>query len=273
MSKRVLTVMEDGKRVESCVRERCGVELNGLDILEIGPGQFLAQMTYLSTRNRVVGIDLDVIVRGFHPLMYARMLRINGARRTAKTVGRKLLGIDRRFARELSRHLKVPRLPPVTVEQMDVCDMKFADESVDMVYSRSVFHHLPNPAAGIEQVARVLRPGGVVYISIHPYTSETGSCDPRIFTERRSEVRWWPHLRPQLQAGIAANAFLNKLRLDQWRDLFQARMPGVEFDLRMRPEPELQSAARALQEKGELAGYSLTELLIGELVAIWKKPS
>jgi SAM-dependent methyltransferase len=272
LPKRVQRAIEDSRRVEDRIRDRLGIELRNLDILEIGPGQFLTQMTYLAAHNRVVGIDLDVIVRGFSPLAYAKMLQVNGPRRTAKTLGRKLLGVDRQFSSELKKQLHLEHFPHLPLYQMDVCNMSFACQSVDFVYSRAVFHHLPNPSLAIDQVVRILRPGGVAYISIHLYTSETGCLDPRIFTRNRDQVRWWPHLRPHLQHTVKANAYLNKLRLEQWRSLFSSKMPGVEVHLTPSTDAGLEAAARALHQQGELLDYSLTELLTGEFVALWKKP-
>ena len=75
--------------IERVVREHTGLELSGLDVLDVGTGQRLIQLAYFSRRNRVTGIDRDVIVQGFEPLGYSRMLRTNGALRVAKTIARK----------------------------------------------------------------------------------------------------------------------------------------------------------------------------------------
>ena len=64
---------------------------------------------------------------------------------------------------------------------MDVSRMTFPDSSFDFVFSYSVFHHLPNPAQAFREVARVLRAGGVAYISFQLFTSATGCLDPRYF--------------------------------------------------------------------------------------------
>jgi len=246
--------------------------LQGLDVLEIGPGQFLAHMKCFAIRNRVVGIDSDVIVQGLNPMGYFRMLRINGTRRTIKTVGRKLMGVDRRYAAELSRQLKSRKEPRLKVYQMDAGNLSFSDQSFDFVYARSVLQHLPSPGDAIDEMVRILKPGGAVYLSLHLYSSPNGCLDPRRFTERRNEIEGWPHLRPHLDHTVRSNAWLNRLRLEEWKTLFSARMPEVEFILNGPNDPSLESQARTLQQQGELSDYTLEELLTSELLALWKKP-
>ena len=229
---------------ESLIWKQYGVSVKGKDVLDIGPGQFLMHMIYFSQNNRVKGIDLDVIPRGVNPAPYMRMLWCNGLRRTVKTVGRKMIGIDRRYANELKLQLGMKAIPGLDVRCMDAMQMTFADNSFDFVHSRSVFHHIPEPAVAMKQVARVLRPGGVALLSFHLYTSETGCLDPRIFTERRAEVGLWPHLRPSMQGTYTPNAFVNKLRIDQWRKLFAREMPGTEYVLNRNQRPGAEADLR-----------------------------
>ena len=270
---RVRSQIEDARQVEVRVREILGLELQDLDVLEIGPGQFLCQMTYFGCHNRTIGIDRDVIARGFRPSAYIKMLRTNGVRRTMKTLGRKLLGVDRQYTSQLLSQLGMKRMPQLTVHQMDVCNISFPSQSFDFVYSRSVLHSLPDPRRAMEEIVRVLRPGGVAYISIHPFTSETGCLDPRIYSDRRSEIPAWAHLRPHLREKLyEPNVYLNKLRLEDWRRLFAAKMPGVEYILATSGKVSFETA-KTLQGQGELLEYSLQELLTGQFVALWRKPS
>jgi SAM-dependent methyltransferase len=271
-SERALASIEDARFAEGVVKDDFGIELVDRDVLDVGPGQFLTHMTYFSTRNRVVGIDLDVIIQGFSPLGYIRMLRTNGLTRAAKTIGRKVLGVDRKVASDLRHLLHIERRPSLTVLQMDACAMSFPLESFDFVYSRAVFHHLPRPDAAIDAVVRILRPGGACFITLHPYTSPTGCLDPRIYTEKRNEVQGWPHLRRSLQGQVdPSNACLNRLRLPEWRALFTAKMPGVRFILTESKDATI-GDAEALHSQGELLNYSLEELCTGQFAAVWKKP-
>jgi ubiquinone/menaquinone biosynthesis C-methylase UbiE len=194
--------------------------------------------------------------------------------RTLKTVTRKALGIDGRFTKELKRQLGITALPKVSYLQMDATRMQFPEASFDFVYSFSVFEHLPDPRAAFDEVARVLRPGGGCYISLHHYTSENGCHDPRIFCGERTEIPYWSHLRPALEDKVSQNAFLNKIRVAEWKELICERMPGVDFVFDSHEnttEETLRHALEEIRKQGELADYSEEELLTVNLVAMWRK--
>jgi len=267
--------VNDFHLIEKRVAERCGIQLHDKDVLEIGPGQNCSHLICWALSNRAVGIDRDILARGWRPGQYLRMLRSNGPLRAGKTMTRKLLGLDRKHTSELKRQLGITRLPKFRILQMDMTRMTFEPSSFDFVYSRSVLHCLPDPGAALEQVARVLRPGGVAYITLHLYSSDTGHLDTRVYTEKRSEIPLWAHLRPHLHGTInPPNLFLSKLRLAEWRELFGNKMPGSEFILTRSLTPGVDEAAVSqLQDAGELREYSPEELLTGQLVAIWRKPA
>jgi ArsR family transcriptional regulator len=52
----------------------------------------------------------------------------------------------------------------VRFQQADVRALPFADRSFDAAYSSMVLHHVPEPAAAVAELARVVRPGGRVVI-------------------------------------------------------------------------------------------------------------
>lgn len=264
--------LSDARAIEALVQEHFGLEIRNLDVLDVGPGQFLGRITYFALQNRVTGIDLDVIAQRFSPSLCVRMLRQNGFRRTTKTILRKALGFDHRFASSMKRELGVTRLPELNILQMDACRLKFPSNSFDFVYSNSVFHHLPEPGAAIASVSRVLKSGGVAYIDFHPYTSDTGCLDPRLFAGLTEELGSWPHLRPSRRHIVKpANTWVNKLRHHEWRALFESEMPGVQFILTPSTTARVERA-RTLQEQGELLEYSLEELCTGRFAALWMKP-
>jgi SAM-dependent methyltransferase len=60
---------------------------------------------------------------------------------------------------ELSRDF-LARHPAVSSRQMAAAELKLPDASTDLVAMIRVMHHLPDPAAVLAEVSRILRPGG-----------------------------------------------------------------------------------------------------------------
>ena len=56
--------------------------------------------------------------------------------------------------------------PRIDKRLMDAAHLDFADESVDLVAMVRVLHHLPDPAAELAEVRRILRPGGKAIIEV-----------------------------------------------------------------------------------------------------------
>jgi SAM-dependent methyltransferase len=254
------------------VRDWGQLDVSGLDVLEIGPGQLLAQMAVLAVDNRVTGIDLDVVPWGWEPRQYIRVWRQNGPKRFAKTIGRKVLGFDRSFRRELARQLGVAELPPVNALHMDATRTAFPDAVFDFIYSFDTFEHLAEPAPVLREAVRVLRPGGACYISLHPATAEDGFHDLRIIAGDRAGIPYWAHLRPPHRQEVQASSYLNELRLSEWSELFGAIMPGVRFHLDKVSNRVHTTELARLREAGELGDYTDDELLVSRFVAFWKKP-
>lgn len=58
-----------------------------------------------------------------------------------------------------------PRLQWV---QGDVLALPIRDASVDLAFCDGVLHHTPDPRRGFEELARVVKPGGAVYVWLYP---------------------------------------------------------------------------------------------------------
>ena len=54
--------------------------------------------------------------------------------------------------------------PPVRFQVADVADLPFPDGSIDLVISSISLHHWADPAAGLKDVLRVLKPGATAWI-------------------------------------------------------------------------------------------------------------
>jgi SAM-dependent methyltransferase len=265
-------MLAEVKSSQSEMERALGGRLQDKDILIIGPGQQLVEMSFFARHNRVMGIDLDVIPQ--HPSVreYLKMFRNNGSIRTLKTMGRKAMGYDRALRREVERQgLTVDDDP--TIVAMDAAAMTFPDGSFDCVFSHSCFEHLSEPGDVIRHAARVLRPGGLAHVDAHLYTSDSGCHDVRIFSGRRESIPAWSHLRPQYRHFVQPNSYLNEIRLSQWRDLFSQHWPGVTFRLHPEHDPAIQRALAPLRSDGELKEYEDEELLSVYLVAEWVKPA
>lgn len=107
----------------------------GLDVLEIGVGLGSDHQRYAEAGARLTGVDLTerAVV---HTQTRLEALRLRSELRTA-----------------------------------DAENLPFGDASFDMVYSWGVLHHSPDTRRAIEEVWRVLRPGGSARIMIyHKYS-------------------------------------------------------------------------------------------------------
>lgn len=262
---------EDLRHLEEVIERETGLRIRDLDVLDVGAGQFLLQMAYFAARNRVVGIDLNVIVQGFDPIGYWRMLCANGPMRVLKTLGRKTLRIDHRYRTRFLRSAALRRFPRLTVLQMDAASLAFPSESFDFAYSLLVFQHVADPLAAALEMARVLRPGGVACVTFTLYTGPTGALDVRALAGS-AQLLPWAHLRRGLQYDLQESGYVNGIRLPEWRRIFEDAMPGAKMLLHQPDAPRYGVEAQRLRESRELVDYSLEELLTTSAMVVWRKP-
>jgi hypothetical protein len=119
---------------------------------------------------------------------------------------------------------------------------------------------------------RVLRPGGIFYADFILYTGRTGAHDLRLMGGGTADLPHWAHLRPDKAHFVQQTAFLNRLRLGEWRGIFGEEIPGFEIVLKKPEQDWLEPEALKLQAQGELTDYSLEELLTAKVMVLWKKP-
>ena len=81
-----------------------------------------------------------------------------------------------------------PGASPISFQIADVAHLPFDDESVDLVVSTISMHHWADPAAGLREIVRVLRPGARAWIyDVRPTTRRAARTSPGLNVEVRLE--------------------------------------------------------------------------------------
>lgn len=255
----------------AALEELRGAPLVDCDLLEIGPGQTRMFLMITGLTNRAIGVDMEPRPDRLGVADIWRIWRENGTLRAIKTLGREILGIERKTRAELARQLGVrTALLRTHIVPGDAQHLPFKDASFDAVVSTSVFEHLPDPAQAAAEVARVLRPGGVAHMITHLYTSHTGAHDTRLFVDPHA-LPPWSHLRAKTRDLVQANSYLNEWRLADYRRVFEDHWPDHSDWLGIEDYPA-QSDLDRLRAAGELQGYSDEELRASVLITRWRKP-
>jgi SAM-dependent methyltransferase len=111
--------------------------------------------------------------------------------------------------------------------------LPFPAAGFDLVYSVAALEHVPDPKGTVEEIARVLAPGGLAVHEID--LKHHGSDDPLRFLEledeewRRRATRYGDvSLRAILDGRFSGEIFCNRLRRGDWRRLFERAGLAVE---------------------------------------------
>jgi SAM-dependent methyltransferase len=197
---------------------RWGGSLENASVLEVGAGAGIdCLLLGLHGVERVVGIDLDF------PL-HEQSDRGERTRRLTRAVLEKVgmtEGIDRTLRRL-----------PVRLVPMDATRMEFPDASFDLAVSRAALEHVVPIERALSELARVVRPGGLIRHGIDQFFWLKG-CHKGGLVDIP-----WAHARlnaEEYRRFVAENegeararrrsrhlAGLNQLGLRQWRALFEA---------------------------------------------------
>jgi len=81
----------------------------------------------------------------------------------------------------------------------DVTTLPFPDHSFDLIVSSLSLHHWDNPEAAVPELARVLRPGGKVYIYDFPFAPFDRLADA---ARTRSVLNGGEPLRSPIRTGV-----------------------------------------------------------------------
>jgi len=221
------------RRLCAIIREHLASSPSGLSMLEIGCGQLAKQVALFQAEGaRITGIDMEEPTYHLSPRKFLRVGRTNGWERASKSLARHLL-FDRQGMRGLDAAMPVPvSWKSLDVRVMDAATLDFPDASFDFIFSKAVFEHIADVEAATRELARVLRPDGVVYISTHLYPSLSGGHQLawlRPDSQPSDRVPPWDHLRKN---QFPVNTFLNKLRINDYRRIFGSTLEILEESVR-----------------------------------------
>src|SRR6185295_10880538 len=170
------------------------------------------------------------------------------------------------------RFIRAKGVTNVSFREADACDLPFKEREFDLVTCRVAPHHFPDCAQFVREMARVLRPGGVVALVDNVVPEDIAAARHiNAFEKYRdpSHVRaltateW---IRDFTDAGLTvqtAEIFRKARDFDAWAGL-QTVSDEVRAELRRRLEHAPPGAAEALGpeiREGKLFFY-LTEILI-----------
>jgi len=240
---------------------------NGVRVLEIGSGQrFPVTLLFHSFGAQAVGIDMDCVAPRPSWRSFRDTRRRNGLERALKTLARQAL-FDRAYYEALERLADRPlRRGSVDLRAMDACALEFSPNAFDFVVSSSVFEHINDVGRATQEMARVLRPGGVAYVAVCPFAGLSGGhhyewAQPD--DDRRRSVPPWDHLR---QNRFPTQVYLNRLREQDYLATFGGSLQIVDVTT-------FAQGGRHLTEEiaRELSAFSREELLQGSLKVVMRK--
>ncbi|HEY7441622.1 MAG TPA: class I SAM-dependent methyltransferase [Vicinamibacterales bacterium] len=134
---------------------RWGGRIEGARVLDMGCGDGInCLLIALWPVRSVVGIDMEL------PLLEAVERRHRVRRLTSEVCVASRLGGNLEAVLE--------RLP-LRFFKMDASAMAFQDGSYDLLVSRSAIEHIGAVEKAFDEMARVVRPGGLIYLSTDPY--------------------------------------------------------------------------------------------------------
>jgi len=231
-----------------------------LRVLDFGCGQIASQTAlFHADGHDVVGVDMEVPTFRMNPIRLIKVLRINGLERAIKSFVRHIL-FDARYFSKLQQLYCCPiLLDDLDVQVIDGKTLPFDDRSFDFVVSSCVFEHVADVPSVVRELARVIKPSGVIYLAFHLFPSLSGGHNIEWHIaddeQRTRQVPPWDHLR---QGLFPPNTFLNRLKLKDYRRIFASTFTIVKEEVTTAGAWALTDA---LEQQLLLAGYTREDLL------------
>jgi SAM-dependent methyltransferase len=233
--------------------------LAGKRVLDIGCGKsYWLSLLLAANGAQAIGVDTELVETRRGLAKYKHILRANGAERALRTAAWDIL-FARGYYRELASSVGCS-LPheKVALHVYDGSHLPLSDTSIDLVVSHEVFEHISDVPAVLAEMARVLRPGGRIYIYIHNFASLSGGHHiawKHPDTHPSRVVAPWDHLRARRHADIPS--WLNGLREHDYQAMFARWFEIDEWRATAEEGRSLLTAGI----RGELAQFSERELL------------
>ena len=219
-----------------------------LRVLDLANGRLRPQYTLLKAGgHQVCGIDL---------VNRPRLSWVDVSYRIARRLFRKRLG------------LQVETTAGQTLVCGDVGALPFPDNTFDLATSVAAFEHFLDVPTVVAELHRVMRPGGLVWVCIHLFTSPSGGHNLSLTEIPLRTIPAgadpWDHLR---RRRLSFDVPLNEWRRDQYLETFASHFQIVKDYCVMREGEELLTPAL----EAELSAYSRDELTCGAYVIMAQK--
>jgi SAM-dependent methyltransferase len=150
----------------------------------------------------------------------------------------------------------------------NVAHLPFSENSFDLVTSIAAFEHFYDVPSVVAEIRRVTRPGGLVWVWIHPFTSLSGGHNLSLteipLRTIPAGIDPWDHLR---RRHLPFHVPLNKWRIDQYVKTFESHFQILKRYCAMREGEEFLTR----EIENELSPYSRDELTCGGYVILAHK--
>lgn len=130
-----------------------------------------------------------------------------------------------------------PRMQNVEIEpgpQIDivasVTDLPFADNSVDLVVTQEVLEHVPLPLKAMEEIRRVLKPGGIAFVQL-PFIIGDHPCPNDYWRFTREGIvelaRQAGFTRIERHVTVGSGTGFYRIGVEFWAILLSLLTPGL----------------------------------------------